>query len=51
MTGKPSAEVWNEAKMDALIFLLYMLGQGQTSQVQRSENGNNTVYNNFLWHV
>lgn len=48
MTCKPPAEAWNGAKIDALIFLLYMLGQGQTSRVQLSENENNTVHNKFL---
>jgi len=52
MKCKLSAEIWNRAKTKALIFLLYLLGQGwqsQTSHAQLNENKNNTVYNNFWW--
>lgn len=54
MKCKPSAEIWNRAKIEALILLFYFLGhgwQGQTSHAQLSENENSTVYNNFWWHV
>lgn len=54
MKCKPSAEIWNRAKIEGLIFLLYLLGQdwqGQTLHAQLSENENSVVYNNFWWHV